>query len=57
VEQAIEELKPLVRDRRRERERSGRRPHGFGPGGPGGPSIDREGALGTFRYGQERRAK
>ena len=57
VEQAIEELKPLVRDRRRERERSGRRPRGFGPGGPGGPSIDREGALGTFRYGQGRRAK
>jgi predicted Zn-dependent protease len=56
VEQAIEELKPLVRDRRRERERSGRRPRGFGPGGPGGPSIDRDAALG-FPYGQGRRAK
>ena len=42
---------------RRERERSGRRPRGFGPGGPGGPSVDRESALETFRYGQGRRAK
>jgi predicted Zn-dependent protease len=41
VEQAIEELKPLVRERRRDRERNGRRPRGFGLGRLG-PLRDRE---------------
>ena len=49
VEKAIEELKPLVRERGRDRERSGRRPRGFGPPGP---LPDRD--LG---YGQGRRAR
>jgi predicted Zn-dependent protease len=50
VEQAIEELKPLVRERSRDREHSGRRPHGLGPSQPL-PNPDELG------YGQGRRAR
>jgi predicted Zn-dependent protease len=40
VEQAIEELKPLVRERRRDRDRTGRRPRGFGSSGPRPGDLD-----------------
>ena len=58
VEQAIEELEPLVRERRRDRDRSGRRTRGF-QRGPQGPIPSRQAAeeLGYGLGPQGRRAK